>query len=130
MRVSGPVRYRSSARLNPENWLTSVMRILLASPHRFPVYGKNSSGLHPKEYPSGSGYHLHDLLAKGLAEEGHDVFYYLGKGVETPLPPMVTPVQGPISDVDICHAPIGPPGFAETILEFSVEHRKPCLLTC
>jgi glycosyltransferase involved in cell wall biosynthesis len=106
------------------------MRILLASSHRFPAYSKNSSGRHPKEYPSGSGYHLHDLLAKGLAEDGHEVFYHLEKGAETSLPPRVKLVEGPISEVDILHAPIGPPGFAEKILEFAAEHRKPCVLTC
>ncbi|HEV2687747.1 MAG TPA: glycosyltransferase [Bryobacteraceae bacterium] len=106
------------------------MRILLASSHRFPAFGSTGSGMHPREYPSGSAYHLHDLLAQGLAEEGHEVSYYLEKGAAGPAPPGVTLVPAPISEFDVCHAPIGPPDFAESILEFTTSHRKPCLLTC
>ena len=106
------------------------MRVLLASSHRYPASGSHGSGLHPKDYPSGSGYHLHDLLAKGLAEEGHQVFYYLGKGVELPLPPGVAAAAAPVSDIDLCHSPIGAPGFAESIGSFAADHSKPCLLTC
>ena len=106
------------------------MRVLLASSHRYPASGLNGSGLHPREYPSGSGYHLHDLIAQGLAEEGHEAFYYLEKGTEVPMPPGVTQVTSLPSDVDIFHAPIGPPGFAERVLNFSVGCNKPCLLTC
>ena len=89
------------------------MRILLASPHRYPAFGDTSSGLHPRSYPSGSGYHLHDLLARGLAEEGNEVFYFVEKGADLPMPFGVTHVPSAIPDVDIIHAPIGPPGFAD-----------------
>src|SRR5205823_2710438 len=106
------------------------MRVLLASPHRFPACSRIGSGLRPKKYPSGSGYHLHDLLAKGLAESGHDVFYFLRDGAEAPALPGVTFVSEPRADVEIAHAPIGPPGFAESILEFTTKHRIPCVLTC
>lgn len=106
------------------------MRILLAAPHRYPAFDSTGSGLHPREYPSGSGYHLHDLLARGLAEEGHEVFYYVAKGCVNSLPPGVTEVKAPIAAVDVCHAPIGPPGFAESIVGFAAGNRKPCLLTC
>jgi glycosyltransferase involved in cell wall biosynthesis len=106
------------------------MRILLASPHRYPAVDRQGSGLHPKTYPSGSGYHLHDLLAKGLAEEGHDIAYYLGGGVELPLPAGVTAISTLTNSFDIFHAPIGRSGFAELIQSFAAEHRKACLLTC
>ena len=106
------------------------MRILLASPHRYPASGKDGSGLHPKKYPSGSGYHLHDLLAKGLAEEGHDVFYYCRNGGDLPLPLPIKRVPAPVSEVDLCHAPICVEGFAESIQSFASERGKPCLLTC
>jgi glycosyltransferase involved in cell wall biosynthesis len=106
------------------------MRILLAAPHRYPASGLHGSGLHPKTYPSGSGYHLHDLLAKGLAEEGHEVFYYVAKGADASMPPGVTQVPEPIGGMDIYHAPIGPEGFAERIEAFAAGERKPCLLTC
>jgi glycosyltransferase involved in cell wall biosynthesis len=106
------------------------MRILLASPHRYPAFGRTSSGLHPRSYPSGSGYHLHDLLAQGLAEEGNEVLYFVEKGAELPMPFGVTQVSSITSDVDIIHAPIGPPGFAEKKLAFAATHGIPCLLTC
>ena len=106
------------------------MRVLLASPHRYPASGQNGSGLHPREYPSGSGYHLHDLIAQGLAEEGHHVFYYVKKGAEIPLPAGVVQVAAPIAEIDLCHAPIGPHGFAEAMLDFGYAHHRPCLLTC
>ncbi len=107
-----------------------MMRVLLVSSHRYPASGKNGSGLHPRKYPSGSGYHLHDLLAQGLAEEGHEVFYQIHDGAETSLPPGVNLVRAPVADVDLCHAPLGPPGFEKAMLEFGATHRKPCLLTC
>ena len=46
---------------------------------------------------------VHDLLAKGLAELGHSVFYLLEKGHEMPLPPGVLPVSATLPDVDIYH---------------------------
>src|SRR5262249_8814426 len=106
------------------------MRVLLTSSHRYPASGRKGSGLHPREYPSGSGYHLHDLLAQGLVEEGHDVFYQLQKGAEAPPPPGVRLVNAPVSEIDICHAPIGPPGSEDGMLRFAAAHRKPSLLTC
>jgi glycosyltransferase involved in cell wall biosynthesis len=111
------------------------MRILLASSHRYPASAQQGSGFHPKTYPSGSGYHLHDLLARGLIEEGHTVYYALAKGVESPLPPGVEPVAAltsatPLPEIDIIHAPIGAPGFSDSIAALATEHGKPCLLTC
>lgn len=106
------------------------MRILLASCHRYPVYGANGSGLQPKRYPSGSGYHIHDLLARGLAKDGHEVLYYLPTGVETPLPAGVREVSSPLPDADIFHAPIAIEGFAPFIKESARSHVRPCLFTC
>lgn len=106
------------------------MRILLAAPHRYPAFDRHGSGLEPKAYPSGSGYHLHDLLAKGLAEEGHDVFYYVAKGFAAPLPDGVTPTDKLRSDIDLFHTPIGPPGFAESVAAAPGLDRKPAVYTC
>ncbi|WP_263352899.1 glycosyltransferase [Acidicapsa acidisoli] len=106
------------------------MRLLLAAPHRYPVYGPAGSGLHPKTYPSGSGYHLHDLLAKGLAERGHEVFYFLAKGHETELPAGVLPFEGWKNDVELYHIPIGGVGFVEPATAAAAERGIPCLLTC
>jgi glycosyltransferase involved in cell wall biosynthesis len=125
-----PVSCRALERSSVEEWWTDSVRIQLAAPHRYPASDKQGSGLHPKAYPSGSGYHLHDLLAQGLAEEGHEVFYYLAKGCADSLPAGVTAVPELISDVDLCHAPIGPSGFAESVSQFAFAYGKPCLLTC
>ena len=54
-------------------------------------------------FPSGSGYLIHDLMVKGLAELGHDVFYLLRKGAAKLLPDGVTLVSKPIPDVDLLH---------------------------
>jgi glycosyltransferase involved in cell wall biosynthesis len=79
------------------------MRILLSSEHRYPAFGETGSGLHPKPYPSGSGFWIHDLLMKGLAELGHEVFYLLQQGVARPLPAGVTLVSGSLPNADILH---------------------------
>ncbi len=79
------------------------MRILLSSEHRYPASGDVGAGLHPKPYPSGSGYWIHDLLAKGLVELGHEVFYLLRQGAAKPLPAGVRIVTKPVWDADILH---------------------------
>jgi glycosyltransferase involved in cell wall biosynthesis len=106
------------------------MKILVAASHRYPASGKLGSGFHPRQYPSGSGYHLHDLLAKGLAEDGHEVFYYLPNGADCPLPEGVVAVSTPVTRADIYHAPIGAPGAAEEIDEFAAREGRPRLFTC
>jgi glycosyltransferase involved in cell wall biosynthesis len=79
------------------------MRILLSSNHRYPAYADVGTGLHPTELPSGSGHHIQDLMAKGLAELGHEVFYLLRRGISKPLPRGVTLVSEPIDHTDIYH---------------------------
>jgi glycosyltransferase involved in cell wall biosynthesis len=79
------------------------MRILLSSEHRYPAFGEVGSGLHPRSYPSGSGFWIHDLIAKGLAGLGHEMFYLLPNGASGPLPPGVTMVSQPVWDADILH---------------------------
>lgn len=78
------------------------MRILLSSDHRYPAFSELSSGLHPRLFPSGSAYLVHDLLARGLAELGHEVFYLLPEGADKALPSGVTLLSRPI-DADILH---------------------------
>jgi glycosyltransferase involved in cell wall biosynthesis len=46
---------------------------------------------------------LHDLVAKGLGELGHTVYYMLGKGQSESLPMGVYPVSSALPEVDICH---------------------------
>jgi glycosyltransferase involved in cell wall biosynthesis len=76
---------------------------LLSSNHQYPVSGDKGSGLHPKPFPSGSGGHIHDLLAKGLSELGHEVFYLLPQGASKPLPAGVLMISEPAQEVDILH---------------------------
>ena len=106
------------------------MRILLASCHRYPVYGANGSGRLPKRYPSGSGYHIHDLLARVLLKDGHEVLYYLHGGVEAELPAGVREATLPLPDADIYHAPIAMEGFAPMVEESARARGCPCLFTC
>ena len=63
------------------------MRLLLSSTHRYPAFGDVGSGLHPKLFPSGSGFHIHDLLVKGLAELGHEVATYYRREPTRLCPP-------------------------------------------
>lgn len=79
------------------------MRILLSSEHRYPASDDVGAGLHPKPYPSASGYWIHDLLAKGLVELGHEVFYLLRQGAAKSPPPGVQVVPRPVWDADILH---------------------------
>jgi glycosyltransferase involved in cell wall biosynthesis len=99
------------------------MRVLLSSDHEYPAANPNGSGLHPKRFPSGSGYILHDLLAKGLAELGHDVFYLVRRS-NASAPPGVTLVLNPVPDIDIVHTISGRDA---ALIE---ESQKPWVATC
>lgn len=79
------------------------MRVLISSSHRYPALSEVGSGLHPKPVPSGSGFLIHDLLVRGLAELGHEVFYLLRKGADKPLPAGATLVSEPGAEVDVVH---------------------------
>src|SRR5215213_2485709 len=68
------------------------MRILIESPHRYPAA---VGGL--------SGHCVSDLLAKGLCELGHEVYYFLGDGSALPMPLGVNLVSSPLWDVDVVH---------------------------
>ena len=106
------------------------MRVLLAAEHRYPAFGSTGTGLHPRDFPSGSAYYLHDLIALGLVEEGHEVFYYLGGGAGIPLPPGVNLVSDTFPEVDICHSLVRSPEFAGKIAGFTSQQGIPSLLTC
>ena len=97
--------------------------MLLSSDHEYPAATLNGSGLHPKKFPSGSGYILHDLLAKGLAELGHDVFY-LVRRAHADAPSGVNLVFEPVRDVDILHTISGRDAA------LIAESKKPWVATC
>ncbi len=103
------------------------MRLLIASPHRYPALNEVGSGLHPKPFPSGSGYLLQDLLVKGLAELGHEVFYLLRQGADKPLPAGVTLVSEPDIEADVLHTIVG---FDEDLIEEWQSRGKPWVTTC
>jgi glycosyltransferase involved in cell wall biosynthesis len=81
------------------------MRVLLSSDHQYPAANGNGSGLHPKKFPSGSGYMLHDLLAKGLAELGHEVFYLVRRSENnsSSAPHGIRLIHEPVMHADVLH---------------------------
>jgi glycosyltransferase involved in cell wall biosynthesis len=79
------------------------MRVLLYSRHRYPARRDDGAGREPRPEPSGAAAHVLDVLARGLAEEGHEVHYLLPAGVEGPLPDGVLPVRGIDAPVDVFH---------------------------
>jgi glycosyltransferase involved in cell wall biosynthesis len=103
------------------------MRVLLSSDHRYPAFGEVGSGPHPRSYPSGSGFWIHDLIAKGLAESGHEVFYLLRNGAQGPLPPGVTLVSQPVWDADILHTISD---FDKPLVAEWQERERPWVATC
>jgi glycosyltransferase involved in cell wall biosynthesis len=68
------------------------MRICVTAKHRYPAGGTGPSGGH-----------IFDLLVRGLAELGHEVFYRAQLGTTAPLPPGVAFVEQPEWDVEIVH---------------------------
>jgi glycosyltransferase involved in cell wall biosynthesis len=103
------------------------MRILLSSNHRYPGSPRAGSGLEPKPWPSGSGFLIHDLIAKGLSELGHEVFYRLPQGADESLPDGVTLVDDLVPGVEIVH---GMMGRDRDFLQMVATRGIPSVLTC
>ncbi len=78
------------------------MRVLIASRHRYPAFPEQGCGHGVRGRPSDAPGHVHDLLARGLAERGHEVDYLLPAGSEVPLPEGVRPVNRP-GRFDVSH---------------------------
>ncbi len=68
------------------------MRIYISSNHQYPA---RIGGL--------SGCIVLDLMAKGLAELGHDVFYHLKNDLREPLPSGIRAIDAPMADADVYH---------------------------
>jgi glycosyltransferase involved in cell wall biosynthesis len=79
------------------------MRILLAAKHDYPARESVGSGLRPKRFPSGSGYLVHDLIAKGLAELGHEVFYLVPHAADQRPPMGITLIAEPVHHAEVLH---------------------------
>lgn len=80
------------------------MRIVLACNHLYPVDKQAGTGKSVTTYPSGSGNHQHDLLARGLAEAGHTVFYYIQRSKSlSAIPEGIQLVDHLPENVDIVH---------------------------
>ena len=103
------------------------MRILMSCPHQYPANGGLGTGLQPKKFPSCSGQHLHDLMVKGLAERGHEVFYHLPNGYNEPLPEGVQWLSKPTLDIDVYHSYAG--AFDE-VYQLMAKVNKPFIKTC
>ena len=102
------------------------MRILLSSEHLYPAYPKQGVGREPLPFPSGSAFHIHDLIAHGLSRLNHTVFYLL-PGARCAPESGVVIVSEPPSDVDICHCL----ALRDQALERLLESRGiPSVATC
>ena len=107
------------------------MRVLLSSDHEYPSSNGHGSGLHPKAFPSGSGYILHDLLAKGLAELGHEVSYLVRRLREDfsadSVPSGIKIVFEPDFEADVLHTISGRDA---ALVEEWEARAKPWVATC
>ena len=79
------------------------MKILLSSSHRYPAGGIAGTGLAANPRTTGGAAFVHDNLAKGLAELGHEVYCHLRDGYDPPLPAGIRPIEGPPRGVDVLH---------------------------
>lgn len=78
------------------------MRVLMTGNHTYPL-PRTGSGFAPKAMPSAGAQRVHDAVAKGLAELGHEVLYFLTGPVEGPPPPGITIVRELVEDADVLH---------------------------
>src|SRR5262245_1984974 len=89
------------------------MRVLLTSSQRYPA---SVGGF--------AGCRVFDFLAKGLAELGHEVFYYVPNGAILPPPPGITLLSSPMLDVDVVHVQ------GSDLFDLLAAKRQPWLRTC
>jgi glycosyltransferase involved in cell wall biosynthesis len=89
------------------------MRILLTSSQRYPA---SVGGF--------AGCRVFDFLAKGLAELGNEVFYYLPQGAALPPPPGIVALKTPMLDVDIVNVQ------GSDLFDLLAAKRLPWVRTC
>jgi glycosyltransferase involved in cell wall biosynthesis len=100
------------------------MRVLIAARHRYPAQRDDATGPSPRPLASNAPGHMQDLLARGLAELGHEVHYLLRSGADAPLPAEVHATRSLRVDVDVFHD-VEVPGrpWVSTVHA----HRPPCV---
>jgi len=98
------------------------MRIVMTGDHPYPL-PRISGGRVPKRFPSAAGQRVHDWLAKGLGELGHEVVYVL-TGDVTGEPPKGVRVTRELEDGDILHT------YAMRNPEIVAKWRGPWVASC
>ncbi|WP_103068975.1 glycosyltransferase [Aquimarina sediminis] len=79
------------------------MKILLARDHSYIHPNIQGTGKKITSIPSGASNFQHDMLAKGLVENGHEVFYYVKNEKEMSHLSGIKFTNSLIDDVDIVH---------------------------
>lgn len=105
------------------------MRILLWSNHKYSASQRTATALNSKVGVKGGSGVVHDNLAKGLAELGHEVFYRLA-GADGPLPAGVRLVSGFVPEIDILHHYNSQWLCNSDFLEYRKSYHKPWVTTC
>ena len=98
------------------------MRIVMTGDHPYPL-SRISGGRIPKRFPSAAGQRVHDWLAKGLGELGHEVVYVLTGDVTGEAPKGVR-VTRKLEDGDILHT------YAMRNPEVIAKWRGPWVASC
>jgi glycosyltransferase involved in cell wall biosynthesis len=78
------------------------MKIMLAAKHRYPAGGVGC-GCRVNPRATGGASLVHDTLARGLAELGHEVFYVLQGGFDGPPPEGIRFCDRPVRDAQVMH---------------------------
>jgi glycosyltransferase involved in cell wall biosynthesis len=105
------------------------MRVFLWSNHTYPAGGRRVTSLDNRVGGSGGSRVIHDNLAKGLAELGHEVFYLL-EGADVPLPAGVELVSEFVPGVDILHHYNSQWICSPEFVEYRKHHATPWVTTC
>lgn len=82
------------------------MRILVTSKHVYPVFPSIHDDFEPdyNNYKSSQSHcYIQDLIVKGLAELGHEVFYWLKEGEHRQVPEGVEIIKELPEQIDVAH---------------------------
>jgi glycosyltransferase involved in cell wall biosynthesis len=112
------------------NSTPTQMKILLSARHRYPAGGFTGKGIHANPRTTGGAAFIHDHLAKGLAELGHEVYYHLASGYDPPLPEGVRPTELRARGMDILHQSNSQFLHVDWTLDELAELKAPWVSTC